>query len=193
MEQEKKLTLMRTQEIVPVDTNFLRRTRRIWGARAITVKTLFRKTILVDPYDVETPSKMAEVVFKHYGYGLFNVQFLAKHQTNKHFDPYYQCARCVREEKGKPKCNFKLTPEGGMICARNVKVTRMWRTKACLKILPTNSIYSGNEYIFQWIQALQGKKKDKMLNFWWWRGRQGDMRDKIREDRIREQEERGGF
>lgn len=158
------------QRIVPLPRDELIKVRKHFGARAPTVKTIIQPYIKVQIKDIDTRDKLAWVLHRHLGYGVFNVRFWLAHQKNNRYNPQYICPKCYREEKGLPHCNIKRSPEGGIICARNRQYVNVFKTRACIKITEAND---GYEYKYEWLTYLGGQRKDKMSRFWWWRGEGG--------------------
>ena len=115
--------------------------------------------------DVDTYEKLAYVIFRNVGYGVFELSMWNIYNKNRHFKHNFVCIRerCKYYQNG--KCRYYSRHKMGDSCKLNRKYSPAWNRRATVELIPASNEL-GYNYHFD-------KKTDKMYLFrkWFWKGK----------------------
>lgn len=159
------------QEVLPLSQEEIRKLKYRYGSSAINVRTPFRGMLDVLIEDVNTKEKMAFVIHKRYGHGIFNI-LLRERDVKKRFDERFSCLAKACPFHKTPRCKvYGQTPQHGLICAKNKRTNVNWWVRGCVKIFPSqhfnDTLNDLEDFEFVWVTNLNGYARDRMKKYAW--------------------------
>lgn len=129
-------------------------------------------SILVEVKDIDTRDKLAYVINKNYGVGVWLIYVWDVFKPNKKHSSTFMCKGDTCPSRKQGKCNHKFynarQKVRGWSCPQNRKLAPNWGIRAKIEIYPADNPNPLLQYRYKW-----HPEYDQMHRFsrWFWKGR----------------------
>lgn len=161
----KTMIKIQAQIIKPIKAHSWKNLPKEFQKKSDGYSKKFQKRYWIKTNDISTKDKLAFVVRKYYGFGIFNLLFYSRWLKNKNYNPKFKCL--IQRKKPCPykdRCRIWKIHQKGWSCKYNPKYRANFTKRAKIEIIPTN-LLGEKDYKYNW-----DKRSDRMylFNRWFW-------------------------